>query len=46
MGFSASIEKQELGAVPLKTFAYLHTNDSYNIEYIAGLSLQIKGNIK
>jgi 7-keto-8-aminopelargonate synthetase-like enzyme len=44
LGFSAGIEKQKLGAVPVKTYAYLHTTDSYNAQAIASLSMLIKTN--
>lgn len=35
LGFSADTEKQKLGAFPVKTYAYMHTTDSYNMEELA-----------
>ena len=42
MGFSASIEKQKLGAISIPTFAYMHTNDSYNMEALSAISAVTK----
>jgi hypothetical protein len=36
LGFSAETEKQKFGARPVKTYAYMHTSDSYNMEELAG----------
>ena len=44
LGFSAGIEKQKLGATPKKTYAYVHTTDSFNAQAIASLSVLIKTN--
>lgn len=41
LGFSASIEKQKLGAMPMDTYAYMHTGDSYNGEVLSTFSLSI-----
>ena len=38
LGFSATTEKQKLGAIAMNTFAYMHTNDSYNIEALSAIS--------
>lgn len=35
LGFSAEIEKQKFGAVSYPAFAYMHTEDTYNMERIA-----------
>jgi 7-keto-8-aminopelargonate synthetase-like enzyme len=39
LGFSADIEKQKLGAKAVKTFAYMHTSDSYNMEALSAISV-------
>ncbi|GAB2821152.1 aminotransferase class I/II-fold pyridoxal phosphate-dependent enzyme [Ferruginibacter profundus] len=39
LGFSAGIEKQKLGAVAIKTYAYMHTTDSFNIEELNAYSI-------
>lgn len=38
LGFSAGIEKRKVGALPMPTYAYMQTKDTYNIEAIAALS--------
>jgi hypothetical protein len=38
LGFSAETEKQKLGARPVKTYAYMHSSDSYNMEELASYS--------
>ncbi|MCW3090009.1 MAG: aminotransferase class [Ferruginibacter sp.] len=38
LGFSASIEKQKLGAKPVNTIAYMHTKDSFNLESMSNIS--------
>lgn len=42
-GFSADVEKQKLGAVPYPTFAYMHTDDTYNMERMSLFS-QVNSN--
>ena len=42
LGFSASIEKQKLGAKPVATYAYMHIKDSFNAEAIASVSMLVK----
>jgi len=42
LGFSAATEKQKMGAKPIPAFAYMHIDDSYNLEAMATLSLQVK----
>ena len=37
LGFSADIEKQKMGAVAAKTWAYLHTSDSFNNEMLGAI---------
>lgn len=39
LGFSATIEKKKVGAKPVKTFAYMHTSDSYNMEALSAISV-------
>lgn len=39
LGFSATIEKKKVGAKPIKTFAYMHTIDSYNMEALSTISV-------
>jgi 7-keto-8-aminopelargonate synthetase-like enzyme len=35
LGFSAGLEKQKFGAQAQKVYAYMHSNDSYNMEQLA-----------
>jgi 7-keto-8-aminopelargonate synthetase-like enzyme len=35
LGFSAGLEKQKFGGQPQKVYAYMHSNDSYNMEQLA-----------
>jgi 7-keto-8-aminopelargonate synthetase-like enzyme len=35
LGFSAGLEKQKFGAQSQKVYAYMHSNDSYNMEQLA-----------
>ncbi|KAA9038746.1 aminotransferase class I/II-fold pyridoxal phosphate-dependent enzyme [Ginsengibacter hankyongi] len=42
LGFSAGIEKQKLGAVPVSTFAYMHSRDSYQMEVLSAVSVLAK----
>ncbi|MGF2412936.1 aminotransferase class I/II-fold pyridoxal phosphate-dependent enzyme [Ferruginibacter sp.] len=39
LGFSAGIEKQKLGAIAVKTYAYMHTTDSFNMEELNTYSM-------
>jgi 7-keto-8-aminopelargonate synthetase-like enzyme len=39
LGFSATIEKRKVGAKSIKTFAYMHTSDSYNMEALSAISV-------
>lgn len=39
LGFSASIEKQKIGAKAVAAHCYMHMKDSYNVEAIASLSV-------
>lgn len=39
LGFSAGIEKQKLGAIAVKTYAYMHTSDSFNMEELNTYSI-------
>ncbi|MDN3654066.1 aminotransferase class I/II-fold pyridoxal phosphate-dependent enzyme [Ferruginibacter paludis] len=43
LGFSASVEKQKLGAKPAATFAYVHLKDSYPAAVLAAVSVQGNG---
>ncbi|MDB5277293.1 MAG: 2-amino-3-ketobutyrate coenzyme ligase [Ferruginibacter sp.] len=43
LGFSASVEKQKLGAKPATTFAYVHLKDSYQAAVLAAISVQGNG---
>ncbi|MEO6733996.1 MAG: aminotransferase class I/II-fold pyridoxal phosphate-dependent enzyme [Ferruginibacter sp.] len=42
LGFSATIEKQKLGAKPIPTFAYMHSKDSFNLEAMSAIPNFVK----
>lgn len=42
LGFSASTEKQKLGAKAIPTFAYMHSKDSFNAAEIETIALSAK----
>jgi 7-keto-8-aminopelargonate synthetase-like enzyme len=42
LGFSAGIEKQKLNAIPASTFAYMHSEDSYNLEALSAIPVMAK----
>jgi hypothetical protein len=44
MGFSADIEKHNLGCVQVPTFAYLQAKEHYSMEYMENLMLESKAN--
>lgn len=46
LGFSATTEKQKFGAIAMDAFAYMHTNDSYNIEVLSAISSIEKSSVK
>ena len=42
LGFSASVEKQKLGAQAIPAFAYMHSRDSFNTAAIETIALSGK----
>ena len=43
LGFTASMEKQKFGAVPVPKVAYVQINDSYNMEVLEFSQVQERG---
>ncbi len=39
LGFSASIEKKKLSAIPIPTFGYMQSKDSYNFQVLANMEM-------
>jgi 7-keto-8-aminopelargonate synthetase-like enzyme len=44
LGFAATIEKKKVNALPIPTFAYMQTKDSYNYQVLANLATNNKTN--
>jgi 7-keto-8-aminopelargonate synthetase-like enzyme len=41
LGFSASIEKKKVGAVPVNTYGYMQAKDNYNFQVLANMTMNV-----